>query len=103
MSRIMVDDLVPWPLPKGASAQAARVFGGKESCHLTTDGDVEELHAFALKIGMKRAWFQAHRVMDHYDLTPARRAAALRAGAVYVPARAQIIERRSRREKEAAS
>lgn len=77
---IMVDDLVAWP---GKASSGGRWFGsGKRSCHMTTDGDMEELHAFAAKIGMKRSWFQDHKIMPHYDLTPARRAAAVRAGAV---------------------
>lgn len=41
-----------------------------------------ELHAMAQRIGMKREWFQDHRVMPHYDLTPAKRALAVEFGAV---------------------
>jgi hypothetical protein len=52
------------------------------SCHLITDGPNEELHAFAARIGLKRAWFQASRSGPHYDLTAKRRAAAVRLGAV---------------------
>lgn len=51
-----------------------------KSCHLFTDGEIEELHLFAEKIGMKRAWFQNHRI-PHYDLTPQRRRVAVAAGA----------------------
>jgi hypothetical protein len=77
---IMVDNLVAWP---GKAKSGGRYFGsGKESCHMTTDGDMEEIHAFAARIGLKRAWFQEHKILPHYDLTPARRAAAVRAGAV---------------------
>ena len=46
-------------------------------CHLTTDGDFEDLHAFARRLGMRRAWFQR----DHYDLPPHGRAAAVASGA----------------------
>src|SRR5215208_366679 len=46
-------------------------------CHLTTDGDFEELHAFALRLGLRRAWFQR----DHYDLPAHGRAAAVALGA----------------------
>jgi hypothetical protein len=67
------------------------------SCHLTTDGPVGDLHAFAARIGMKRAWYQDHPVMPHYDLVPKRRAAALKLGAVFVPAREQARVRRDRR------
>ena len=93
--RIMVDDLIVWhnawgPFKKG-------------SCHLTTDGPIEALHEFAAKIGMKRAWFQDHPIMAHYDLTPKRREAALAAGAVYVSGVAQARERRRKRMAERAA
>lgn len=51
-----------------------------KSCHLFTDGEIEELHLFAEKIGMRRAWFQNSRI-PHYDLTPQRRRVAVAAGA----------------------
>ncbi len=48
-------------------------------CHMVVsrDSSFDELHEFAARIGLKRSWFQG----DHYDLTPSRRAAAVRAGA----------------------
>jgi predicted kinase len=46
-------------------------------CHMTTDGELEELHAFAARLGLRRAWFQH----DHYDLPPHGRAAAVALGA----------------------
>jgi len=58
------------------------------SCHLTTNGDADELHAFARRLGLKRAWFQDGRT-PHYDLTASRRARALELGAVPISARAQ--------------
>lgn len=63
------------------------------SCHLTTDGPLGELHAFAAKLGMQPHWFQP-RSVPHYDLTRPKRALALRLGAVYVSARRQAIRRR---------
>lgn len=97
---VMVDALFVWP-GKVAGA-AGRIFGsGKQSCHMTVDGETAAhlgaLHAMAAKIGMKRAWFQDVAVMPHYDLTPGRRAAALRAGAVEVEAMVQARARRARR------
>jgi len=84
---IMVDGLTVWtrrpPFHKG-------------SCHLTTDGPLEELHAFAAKIGMRRAWFQEHAFAPHYDLTPSRRELALQLGAVFVDAKEQVRMRRAR-------
>jgi hypothetical protein len=62
------------------AAQASRVGArnGHKWCHLFADApDCAELHAFARKIGMRREWYQG----DHYDLTPKKRAAAVRAGA----------------------
>lgn len=53
-----------------------------ESCHLVAD-NLDELHAFAAEIGLRRAWFQQSRKgLPHYDLTPNRRIAAVRAGAI---------------------
>ncbi len=62
-------------------------------CHLTTDGPIEELHAFAGRLGVRRAWFQDHRLHPHYDLTVGRRDRALELGAVYVSAHEQARRR----------
>lgn len=48
--------------------------------HLTTT-DIDELHAMAAKIGLKREWFQDKRV-PHYDCQRRIRALAVAAGAV---------------------
>jgi hypothetical protein len=82
----MVDELRRWP-------HATGIFK-KGSSHLTTDGPLHELHAFALRIGLRLSWFQAHRV-PHYDLTWSRHHVALRSGAVFVPAREQARRRRA--------
>ena len=92
---IMVDELRVWPNAKG-------IFR-KGSAHLTVDGSTPEhlqaLHAFAERIGMRREWFQDHKLAPHYDLVPSRREAAIRAGAVEVDAmeqaRRRIAARRS--------
>lgn len=70
---VYVDECIVWPGAKGIFA--------KGSCHLTAD-TLEELHAFAAKIGMRRSWFQDHKLCPHYDLTPARRAVAVKLGAI---------------------
>lgn len=62
------------------------------SCHMTADR-IEELHAFALSIGIRRAWFQMRIVMPHYDLTKNKRIVAVSRGAVEVRARDKAIER----------
>lgn len=48
---------------------------------LTTD--LDELHAMARRIGLKRSWFQDKR-FPHYDLTASKRALAVAAGAVEI-------------------
>jgi hypothetical protein len=52
-------------------------------CHLTADTR-DELHAFAARLGLRRAWFQDDKVLWHYDLTPGKRVQALRLGATEV-------------------
>jgi|GEM_PF-819214 len=74
---IVVDELVPC-LPN-------RQWRHNQSCHLTCGpGEVDELHAFALSIGLRRSWFQPRKECPHYDLTKGMRAQAVAAGAVQV-------------------
>jgi hypothetical protein len=57
---------------------------GKRWSHLQADS-ADELHAFALKLGLKREWFQAKAgrpELDHYDVTEAKRLQALELGAL---------------------
>jgi hypothetical protein len=64
--------------------QAYRVGSrnGHMWCHLYGDSE-EELHSFATRLGMKRAWGQvSRRGIPHYDLTPGRRAKAISLGAI---------------------
>lgn len=58
-------------------------------CHMLADSAVE-LHGMADKIGVARKWFQG----DHYDICLAKRALAVKAGAVEVTARAIVKVRR---------
>lgn len=91
---VYVDELFKWPIPKEPQARRVALANGGMWCHLTAD-TVDELHAFAKKIGMKRAWFQISappRSVPHYDLTPRKREAALKAGAVFVSARVKARE-----------
>lgn len=81
-----------------------------KSCHMWTTGDVEELHAFAVSIGLKRVWFQdkpskIHEgwVFGHYDLTTTRRAIAIAKGARAVSRRVAVEIWRKMREKAAAA
>jgi hypothetical protein len=86
---IMVDEVRVWPTK-------IRCFKSG-SCHLTTDGTIADLHAFAARIGMKREWFQEHHLAPHYDLTPGRRDRAVALGAVFVPMREQLARVRAAR------
>jgi hypothetical protein len=68
--------------------------------HLQADS-VEELHAFAEALGMRRAWFQSRPGRpdrDHYDLTRAKRDEAILAGAIPEPIKDGIRRRRTLRQ-----
>jgi hypothetical protein len=96
MPTIMVDELRPYPRARHRCFRAG-------ACHLTVDDEtpehIEALHAFAQRIGMKRSWFQDHRLAPHYDLTASKRERALQLGAVFVPAMDQARARIARRER----
>lgn len=66
------------------------------SCHLVADTEAE-LHPFAQRLGLKHAWFQGKNV-PHYDLTPNKRALALKHGAKELSNRefVQFYQSRSR-------
>jgi hypothetical protein len=76
--------------------------------HLQAD-DVDELHAFAARLGLKRAWFQSRPgrpEMDHYDCTRSKRELALKLGAVDEDATTstrRTLARLERRKAEASS
>lgn len=53
---------------------------GKLWCHLVADS-LDELHAFALQLGLRRAWFQSKSAFPHYDVTTTVRERALQLGA----------------------
>jgi hypothetical protein len=51
------------------------------SAHLFAD-TVDELHAFAARIGLKRIWFQDGDYFPHYDLTVNKHTEAVAKGAI---------------------
>lgn len=53
---------------------------GKLWCHLVADS-LDELHAFAVQLGLRRAWFQSKSAFPHYDVTLTVRERALQLGA----------------------
>jgi len=85
---VYVDELRQWPT-------TIRCFKAG-SCHLTAD-TTEELHAFAARLGLKREWFQKHPLLDHYDLTMAKREMALKLGALQSTTRDRLRAKRGSR------
>lgn len=69
-----------------------------DGVHLVTDGELKELHMFALLLGLKPEWFQDKR-LPHYDLTSKAMFDKARAGgAQYVTAK-YIVEVMTRAER----
>ncbi len=66
-------------------------FRGMRMSHMIADSDAE-LHAIAVRIGMKPEWFQG----DHYDVPLTRRELAIEAGAVPISYRQAGAMRRRR-------
>lgn len=81
--------------PADDKPQAQR--NGNRWCHMTADTE-DELHAFAVRLGLKRAWYQVggrkayHWYLSHYDLVPSKRALAVKLGAQEVSLR-EMAER----------
>lgn len=71
--------------------QPIHPWRGKLWCHLVAD-DLNELHAFAAKLGLKREWFQNHKIQPHYDITAAKREKAIKLGANSITTR-EMAER----------
>jgi Protein of unknown function (DUF4031) len=61
---------------------------GRLWCHLVSDASLEELHAFAERVGIPRRGFDG----DHYDVPDFRRAAIIAAGARPVSSR-ELVRR----------
>jgi hypothetical protein len=54
--------------------------------HMIAD-TLDELHAMAAALGLKRAWFQGKASFPHYDVCASVRAKAIKLGAVAVDGR----------------
>lgn len=78
---IYIDELLTYP--EVAIKPGIRHLGN-QWCHMACDGDLNELHDFAARLGLQRRWFQDHRLVPHYDLTPEKRALAVQLGAVQI-------------------
>lgn len=69
--------------------------GRKRYCHLAAD-TLEELHAFAAALGVKRHFFHSSAKHIHYDLGEELRAPAIAAGAIEVTSRELAVRARPR-------
>lgn len=75
---VFVDPIFAWPKsPKWPWGKASHMYANT----------AEELHAFAAKLKLKREWCSDHTHKGsigllHYDLTPGKRAEAVRLGAL---------------------
>lgn len=61
---------------------------GRKWCHLVSDESVDELHAFADRVGIPRRGFQG----DHYDIPEEYRPDVVAAGALEVESR-ELVRR----------
>lgn len=92
---VYVDEIRVYPK---SIMDAATKRNGVRWCHMLAD-TIEELHLMADTIGIQRRYFQNHGSIPHYDITPPKRAKALRAGAIFKSAREQARERIEARKK----
>jgi len=67
-------------------------------CHMFAD-EVDELHEFAKRLGLRRSWFQNDERLPHYDVTENKRREAVRLGAVEVDRRVTFQHIKRNREK----
>lgn len=81
---VYVDPLINW-----GQNDAPKCFRNKPSCHMFAD-TLDELHAMAALIGLKREWFQNDRSLQHYDLTPNKRSLAVAFGVVELERREAV-------------
>jgi hypothetical protein len=83
---IYVDEIKTW-IPK------KELRWGTNWCHMWCDGDVEDLHKFAIGLGLKIEYFQNKR-LPHYDLIPSKRILAIKKGAKEMSLRDWIYQKR---------
>ena len=62
-------------------------------CHMIADTE-QELHDMALKIGMKKEWYQKNASFPHYDVCLMRKKVALSNGAIEVDRRTLVYKMR---------
>lgn len=76
--------------------KGAIAFRGMKMAHMIAD-TLEELHAMATAIGLKRSWFQSAppASFPHYDVSQSKRELAIKLGAIECDRRA-IVEHMAR-------
>lgn len=67
-------------------------LAGTPTCHLATDGTLDELHAFARSLGLPRMAFHSRAKHPHYDLREPYRTHAVAAGAIEVSSK-ELVRR----------
>lgn len=78
---------------------ARHAYRGMLMCHMIADTP-NELHAMADRIGVKRKHFQSDASTPHYDICRAKRALAVKAGAIQCDRHQYVaVIRRLREEK----
>lgn len=81
---VYVDEIFEWPIENTTPGQARRVAkrNNGQWCHMIADSETELL-AFAKRIGLRPEWIQKPGTLKvHFDLTPGRRAMAIKKGAI---------------------
>jgi hypothetical protein len=63
----------------------------KRWSHMVSTVSLDELHEMADQLGLKRAWFQGGASFAHYDITPTKRALAVKLGAREVDSRVLLF------------
>ncbi len=73
---------------------------GRDWYHMATDnlttGGLEELHAMADALGLRRQWLHHHPGLPHYDIPRTEKVTALELGAQEVTTRELILRCRRR-------
>lgn len=59
----------------------------KQYAHMISDTSLEELHSFAVQMGIKRHFFHQSRSCKHYDISGEQIQKVKDAGAIEVPTR----------------
>ncbi len=63
-------------------------FGRMLMSHMAADS-LDELHNMVTRIGLRKRWFQDHRI-PHYDISQSKKAIAVKLGAIEISSRELI-------------